>query len=55
MNDRESGALLPFEYRVFDKDGKIKFLRTIGRVVSNEDGKYFTGTVYDITDYVLIK
>ena len=55
MNKIETGNLPLIEYRVFDKEGKIKYLRSGGRVVKNNTGKYISGTVYDITEYGLIR
>ena len=55
MEKMESGPLPVIEYRLFDKNGQIKYVRTGGRVVKNKNGKHVTGTVHDITDYVLIR
>jgi PAS domain-containing protein len=42
------------EYRILNKDGKIKYLRTGGRVVKSKTDEFVTGTVCDITDYMLL-
>jgi PAS domain S-box-containing protein len=55
MHNMETGSLPLIEYRVLDKEGKVKYLRTGGRVVKNKIGKYVTGTVNDITEYVLMR
>ena len=55
VNNIDTGMLPPIEYRIINKDGKIKYLRTGSRVVKNKVGKYVTGTIHDITDNVLIR
>lgn len=55
MNKIETGNLPLIEYRIFDKEGKTKYLRMGGRVVKNSTAKYISGTVHDITEYMLVR
>ena len=45
--------LAPFTYRIIKKDGKIRYFRTLGRIVTIASGdKTFIGTTSDVTDEV---
>jgi PAS domain S-box-containing protein len=55
IDQMEGGALPVFEYRVFDAEQKLKYVRSICRVVSTPKEKYVTGIMQDITTEVLQK
>lgn len=45
--------LAPFTYRIIKKDGKIRYFRTLGRIVTIASGdKTFIGTTSDVTEEV---
>ncbi|HKH62485.1 MAG TPA: PAS domain-containing protein [Flavitalea sp.] len=51
----DSGVLPMIDYRIFDKNGKLKYLHTGGRVSTTGSGKYVTGTVNDVTENVSLR
>lgn len=51
----DSGIVPLIEYRVLDKNERIKYLQTSARVHTNRTGKYVTGTVNDVTEIVLMR
>ena len=55
IKNMESGTIPAFEYRIMDKNGKIKYLRTDGRVIKNNLGTFVSGTIHDVTDYILLQ
>ncbi len=46
----ETGYVVCAEYRIFDKNGNICWVRDVGRVVNVGDNQLIQGTIVDITD-----
>ena len=55
IENMDSGIVPLVDYRVFDKNGNIKYLHTGARVSKTRRGKHVTGTVQDVTENVLIR
>jgi PAS domain S-box-containing protein len=55
IENMDSGIVPLVDYRVFDKNGKIKYLHTGARVSKTRRGKHVTGTVQDVTENVLLR
>ncbi|MBS9524544.1 PAS domain S-box protein [Litoribacter alkaliphilus] len=53
----ETGSELDIEFRIQLKDGRIKWIHELGKMVLDEQGKqvYFEGTVQDITERKLVQ
>ncbi len=53
LSSMPDGPLPVMNYRVLNKDGSVKYLRSMRKIVSTALGKKVIGTVQDITSYEL--